>query len=77
MDPHLRISALSNKARTVAMKINSTGIQHQEAMQSALESQFNELQKILQESKPQLSLLYYGHLSLVDISISYKIDLVR
>ena len=49
---YLRISALANKARSVAMKITSTGIQHQEAMKEALEEKFNELHKILAEYWP-------------------------
>jgi len=47
---NLRILALANKARDVAMKITTTGIEHQEAMKEALEINFNDLQKMLGES---------------------------
>ena len=59
---NLRISTLANKARSVAMKITATGIQHQEQMKKALEDQFGTLKTILDEFLPQsdsLALFYF------------------
>lgn len=57
MNGTLRIHGLAAKARTVASKITATGIQYQEALQSALQGEHTKLTKILEESRAKNDLV--------------------
>lgn len=57
MNHTLRINGLAGKARTVAAKITATGIQYQDAMQAALQSEHQKLTKMLEESRAKNGLV--------------------